>query len=482
MPRANPKRNGKEALTKTTTETEPVPPKEIETEAVAEVGPTPATDTYIKEGEWKGYPNPKALEPWDYLNALNQPQWSQHAVYVYRNKPRTIDPGSGKGRYLDIYNTGFTLEEIRERFGGGKFLFIVERGSKNLLRFFETVAGKPILQKDWGEQLANPPVGEEEEEEDEKPDSQIDDKLLKMLTFLVNDSIRQRDKAMESGREFDPNQALNQSIAQMHQMYGQSVDFILKQTAKIQGGQAQGPMDQLMTTLLGAVVKKLVEPEDPLSRIDTMLTLMDRLGSRGGGGGGADTPWVVLAQHAPEMLGHFKGITSDLMRITELRVLGKYNQPSAAVVQPSRPAAAPMGGPWSGAPQPTAAPAAEPAPQGATVNVQPVNQQALQEYGNLLYNNLIVEMMHQGDDPETVALAAWRMNGQVAIQLAEALKRKDPRLAQDESFRHVFACQACRENLEEFVRDFCKSISDLQQFGEIQDTDEPEEDDKPPSP
>lgn len=56
---------------------------------------------------------------WTYLKSLSPQDWKSRVVYLYRTRP--IVGNKQKEKYLDVYSGPFTIDDVKNRFGGEEF-------------------------------------------------------------------------------------------------------------------------------------------------------------------------------------------------------------------------------------------------------------------------------------------------------------------------------------------------------------------------
>lgn len=65
------------------------------------------------------------IDFWTYIAGLSPQDWKRHIVYLYRTKPSTA---TGKdGKFLEKFQQAFTIDEIRDRFGGEEYKAMLQR-------------------------------------------------------------------------------------------------------------------------------------------------------------------------------------------------------------------------------------------------------------------------------------------------------------------------------------------------------------------
>jgi hypothetical protein len=94
---------------------------------------SPKVNVSVEMPPGEGAPEEKPREKfdfWGYLAALSPQDWKRHVVYLYRIKP--VVGMSTKEKYLDVIGQAFTIEDIKNRFGGEEFRAMLIRDGKAL--------------------------------------------------------------------------------------------------------------------------------------------------------------------------------------------------------------------------------------------------------------------------------------------------------------------------------------------------------------
>jgi|GEM_PF-4857303 len=76
----------------------------------------------------------KAKKPridfWPYIASLSPTDWRDTIVYLYRDKP--VVGSKNKEKYLDVLSAAFTIDDIKQRFGGEEFHAMLVKNGKIL--------------------------------------------------------------------------------------------------------------------------------------------------------------------------------------------------------------------------------------------------------------------------------------------------------------------------------------------------------------
>jgi len=305
-----------------------------------------------------GLPNPKALNVWDYMEALTPEQWTKHIWYIYRTRPKTVMGGS-KPHYLDTGNEAFREQWIKENFGGGGYRLIlnkmVGRTQPTLYDEYFTIAGSPKLRPE--ESLRD--GGGEAAQTDKTGNEQL------LSAKLLDDLIRQRDQAAESGKDFDTGQALQNALNLQNTGFNSALTAITANLGK-QDNQSLTVLTTLVVELIRnngkkddsdltkLLLEKALEKDgsDSIERLSAMLDFAEKLRGNPRGGSGR-TDWAsvgaTFVQKLPEIFQNAtEFIREAVIAKTALGPVIRPNPPAGqlaaapAALEPGTPAAAPQ--------------------------------------------------------------------------------------------------------------------------------------------
>lgn len=124
---------------------------------------------------------------WEYISSLSPSDWKRHVVYLYRTRPIVGQKQSEK--YLDKYTSKFTIEDIKNRFGGEEFRVMLLRDDKAILTEDFAVEAAPKF--DMAREIPGTDTMQ----------AQLVDKLIGKLTDEKNDRSSTTDDAM--GKSID---------------------------------------------------------------------------------------------------------------------------------------------------------------------------------------------------------------------------------------------------------------------------------------
>jgi len=227
-----------------TTETEILPPREF---SASDAQPSPF---YAREWE-------------TVVNALTPEQWTGHVMRVYRSDEKWE---RGSSPVDNTFTAAFTEEDIRARFGGGKYLLWLYGPPKR-----QTLVGRYQLSLD-GQPILNgtPRNGQS---------SGSDTVAIEAMRMYANPQFMQFQmdvmrQSMVTALELVKNQ--NQS--------NQSPLQTLRDAKEILGVGGPSPMDEIYKTLMTALVQKLLNPPETNS-FDATLELVNKIKTAGLFGG-----------------------------------------------------------------------------------------------------------------------------------------------------------------------------------------------------
>ena len=329
------------------------------------------------------------LDFWQKLQAIPAADWEHRiSAYLYRVKGdyreegRPWDrPARGAG-YLEIFTQPFTIEEIRQRFGGGTYWCMVNWDAKG--EHGGLFSGKFTI---IGAAKSDTTAG--------VPGSGSEDRYKEFLIGLVERQIADVKAGLAK-----PDAAVDRVMEVMGRANDATIEMLRKQIP-----QAADPMAQLSSVL--AVLKDLKAIEGPAPKTDAdsgfikNLELFERLGllskrsdnpldgvgkvfdslktlgiipSVGGSSGGGRDDWkVAFANNSPQILQHLEGIVTKIVQgiiqtrgpspVQAAQMAARANPAAILAGSRSAPAApgsgaaqAPSSAPGPGAPADAAAP------------------------------------------------------------------------------------------------------------------------------
>ncbi|MCI0402686.1 MAG: hypothetical protein L0212_04090 [Acidobacteria bacterium] len=384
-----------------------------------------------------GFPNPAAMDPWEYMESLTPEQWTNGdvQVYIYRSYPRTMRT-SGKSAYLDVLNRPLPLEEIKERWGGGIFeLYIKRRRQAVYNKYNFQIEAKPKLES-W-ETLEKEAAEAEAAAATAAAVSGTSEELLRKL---VADVIAQRDRAQEQGKKFDPESALENAMAIHGKATDAAIEMIVSQAQRLAAPSAGGE-GNIITTLrvlkeLGVIGQAATRQENPIVGLRELLALLKELREESADSGGGRTDWrSELVRVAPAALDKVREIVGDMRAMTDRRAEMMLTTRGYRVAAP---------------------PAAQPGPASATATAAPAaaspdsQRRAMQDF----IKSKIVQMLYDAKTGDDAAVVAENLDPQFAVELANVLKQNPRSLESDSilagALKHPSAMQFASEYVDYF--------------------------------
>ncbi len=379
-----------------------------------------------------GAPNPKVVKDlWAYLDLLSTEAWEKykHTIYLYRANPERPNERS----FLEKFPRPITIEDVQERFGGGLFRILLKRGTYPSHTQEFAIEGEPKIARaplETGRGSDSPALVEAV-----RQFSDLTKTLMTHGNQLDSDQRKMLTQGAAAAIELVKQQAMGSDASGLLETLTKAKEFLVP--AKAQETSADKFFGLMMTKMVDRMFGEK-EESDPLEKIDTILSVMDRLKENSGGGAAKGNPWAqaltTLANKADSLMDGAHRIFETFARIEAYRA-GK--QPFNATLPPSSPTA----GHSTGQPAPeSAVPAAEPQPPGGSeADARQVARKSL--LVNLILNgangNHAASVLSEVDDPWTV-------------EFAEVLRSNPGSLMADPILSQVSA----HPGLQVFVRDF----------------------------
>ena len=355
---------------------------------------------------------------WEHMESIPQENWERerYCVYLYRLEP-PAGKVEGEPAYLKKYIRAFTIEEVQNEFGGGKYMYWMKRNQEQICRGTFRVAGDP--KSPQGAQVSAP-AGETN------------------VVGLLGEVIQRLDTARSSGA--DLGKVVEQSQQILTSAYKTSLESIARNPS---AAPAESPWDKILVALIPKLVENLTKPAaDPLAQIDRVLGVMEKLKSGATGEGGGD--WK-------SSLATSIGNKLDSLLDRGAEIARNYNE-----AQQHRAAAvlAAKGFQVRLANQP-GTPTATPRPEAATSQTATPTESTGQpempvvSMGDWIKAKL-VEMLMNGKDGDEAGVVADNMDSEFAGKFAEAIKTDPGALAKDP----MFAQAIHHPNLRKFCADY----------------------------
>lgn len=383
------------------------------------------------------------IEFWTYIAGLSPQDWKRHTAYLYRTRPNV--GAQQRERYLAVLGEPFTIETIKERYGGEQFNVKLIRDGKMFQDFTFDIEAAPKYDR-----------------EREIPPRTSDNETVRMLVEKVTEQ-----------REENP--AVETAVGKAMDIMGKAYDTALERAMKSGAGAGDGGAEftkllvvmmqgqqQLMTALVTGILNRRAEEHpasDPLKNLDGMMGIFAKLqefaGSNGARRSSITEALIEKAiDKAPEVVREIRTgierVGNQKIHIESLRAGAAVPVPAPATAPVPRPA--PMSVPMSA---PTSAPAAPAAPL-QTQPMPPMQAITEEDAWQALGAKKIVSLIFEGADGGTVMQALEFVNPvafEYVLNLDAAgirdLMAKDGILAQALNYPHL------AETLEQAV-EYCQ--------------------------
>lgn len=331
------------------------PPIEVHT-TVTQSQPPPA-----KDGE-----KPERPDFWSYMLGLTAEEWRDHIVYLTRESPKS--GVSGIGGYLAKMTEPFDVEDIKLKYGGYDFSYIMKKSNMILYKGKFHIEAQPILdlsREQHNNQLPPANAGPQA------------DLVKEFITTLRDELARSREQNdnPNNDRALDLFAKAAEKSMDMVQARATSAGGGLRETIEIakllQPPPQKSIVEQLVELASSPILKPLIEklsglftPPDPaaeFTKLGTMITAIDAIRGTTGAGGGGPKDWKAaladgLINKAPEILQGIRDTAEVSARAAADRRAASEATERTAHVVGTRP------------PLPPGAPGAPPMDPNATVS------------------------------------------------------------------------------------------------------------------
>jgi len=360
-------------IKKQTTFTETIDPSQVPSVAVA---PEPPARPLTRREELRE--ELRDFEFWEKLQATPPEDWEHITAYLnpyddrYKDDNRPWNKPPKGASYLEIYTQPFTIQDVKERFGGGAYWVMVNYDNRNCYSGKFRIKGPPKL-----EGVAAPA---QNPTDDRYKEFLID--LVQQQMADVKAGLTKPDAAVDRVMELMA-KANDATVEMLKAQIPKQIDamtqlsLILDMLNKLQPAKPEssgGSSDLLKTVATLKELGVIPKPnENPFGGVKDLLESFKGLGimSIGGGGGGRDDWKVSVANVLPQILGHVEGIVSKIVTgIVQTRPASPVQAAQNAAAQ-VRPGTTLVGqrapAPGAGTPAPAApgmAPNPAPAPAG----------------------------------------------------------------------------------------------------------------------
>lgn len=380
------------------------------------------------------------IEIWTYIASLSPQDWKRHVAYLYRTRP--VVGVQQRERYLAVLGEPFTIETIKERYGGEQFNVKLIRDGKMFQDFTFDIEAAPKYDR-----------------EREIPPRTSDSETVRMLVEKVTEQ-----------REENP--AVETAVGKAMDIMGKAYDTALERAMKSGAGAGDGGAEftkllvvmmqgqqQLLTALVTGILNRRTEEHpasDPLKNLDGMMGIFAKLqefaGSNGARRSSITEALIEKAiDKAPEVV---REIRTGIERVGNQKIHIESLRAGAAAPVAAVPVPAP-----ATVPGPRPAPMPAPVAAAAPLQTQPMPPlQAITEEDawQALGAKKIVSLIFEGADGGTVMQALEFVNPvafEYVLNLDAAgirdLMAKDAILAQALNYPHL------AETLEQAV-EYCQ--------------------------
>jgi len=365
---------------------------------------------------------------WPYIAGLSPADWKRHEIYLYRIKP--VVGHKEREKYLDIYNSKFTIEDVKNRFGGEEFRAMLLRDGKNVCTIEFAIEAAPKF--DLVREI--PGV-------DTAQNATIQ-KLVDKLTDREDDPDVTGEAVQRSvnimGNAFE---AAASRLATTSPNGGGIIETIkvLKELGLLGQPQKNSVLETIQVLKELGIVGAPAAQVNVAAQVDSVLGIVEKLREFGGGG---KTDWKTTlaekaADHLPEIISGIQSFGDKQIALENARRarVEAVERATVAVQQGGPPAQAPS----NGNPQPVrplstvAAPAEMPNPGNLPVVT----------FEQLGFNR-IVEMVYRGEDGGVVMDFLYGLDPRAYDYLIEcdaagirAILGADPMLAKILEYPHL---------------------------------------------
>ena len=272
---------------------------------------------------------PEGKNFWEFMEPIPQEEWEKRglAVWIYRVEP-PAGKIEGEPAYLKKYIRPFSIEEVKNEFGGGKYLYWFRERNKVLARGFFRVGGDP--------KVAPEPVR-----------GGTVESFLPMMEKMFEKFTEAREHGI------DPKTATEQAMSILTTAYQTGLATVAKSSEapkmtdliaaladlqKLQGG-GQSDFSKM---LMDKVVERILNPPDPMEQMSKLLEMQKTLGLDRDAG----NDWrVSVAQMVPSALASVKDIMKDFRAAAEENRLAAEHRAAIAWTQRGGPVMPAVAGP-----------------------------------------------------------------------------------------------------------------------------------------
>lgn len=384
-------------------------------------------------------PRSAKIDFWPYIASLSPADWKRHEIYLYRTKP--VVGHKEREKYLDIYTSKFTIDDIKNRFGGEEFRAMLLRDGKNVCT--EEFAIEAVPKFDLAREIPGT----------DNTNAVTIDKLVTKLTERENEPDVSGEAVQRSVAIMgDAFEAAAQRLATTGGNGNGTASLLeaiklLKEFGLIGQPQKNSILETIQVLKELGIVGAPAAQVNVMQQVDAVLGVAEKLRDFGGGGGKTD--WKALlaekvSEHFPEIINGIKGIGDSRVQLENAR--------RARVEAVERATIAAQGGQPAAA-NPTAAQGVIPSAHApviaplSTVAAQPPTGQG-GDLPTVTFEQLgfarIVEMVYRGEDGGSVMDFLYGLDPRAYDYLLDcdaagirAILSADPVLARILEYPHI---------------------------------------------
>jgi hypothetical protein len=362
------------------------------TEQPAQIEPTPPAAQEERPPTWF----------WDKLAAIPLEEWRRgiYEVWLSRGGDTKVPMASGEKGYLDTFVEPFTSETVKQKYGGGKYIAVLNKNGRFVTTHNFEIVGTPIYDARRERPVQSPAVAAV------APDTtsivnQVVSILREELTHAresgngssaANDAVvtmmsNAASKAVETVANQLPQKG--NPTSEMRELLGAMKEMGI--IGQAQSGSAVGNLVKELLpliTLLSPLLGKFFTPNDPLAQITSLQGVLEKLDAlRGGTGGKTDTNSLILAgiEKLPEVIAQMGAQKQASAQIAQAQAERAQHQRATVERLQTLPAATPPGvaTPQHAAPQRSGAGVGTPGavPTSGPIAVTPLDRGVSAEVG-----------------------------------------------------------------------------------------------------
>lgn len=322
----------------------------------------------------------------EYMDGMKPEDWETHRGYVYRVQPR-ISEARGEGYLMKVVEP-FTIEDIREKFGGTVFRAVLKRGQERVADTTFTVEAPPKLQTENGNYAAHNPGGG-------------GDVLRGAIDHIADPAgaraaVNLTQQAAISGFEM-----LRTAMPQNQLSLKDILDLMDRRAAAPPPGSGMPPwLETALASMVPALISKILTPDNPIDTFTKMVAALKESPFSMSGRASASDWKTELVSALPSVFDKGASMLENYAKVAEMqarRALPAAPPAGTVVPMPAQPAAVPMvQNPTAGIP---------PAAPASPSNAAPAAGAPVQEPPEIWTKQKLVEFFKEGRSGEEVG--AW---------------------------------------------------------------------------